>query len=147
MDVDALPVGEYAFPGPLRDQLVAAILEGRKTSTTSLLEDYQRDGEPVPVAGGREAVVDSDGTRVCVTENVGVTICALGEVDLAHAVAEGEGFTSVAAWRAAHERFWHSAEYRSAIRDDAFTVHDGTPVVCVTFRVIWDHRTHGHPLS
>jgi hypothetical protein len=32
---DDLPVAEFAFPGPLRDQLVAAILAGEKTTTSA----------------------------------------------------------------------------------------------------------------
>lgn len=34
---DDLPISEYAFPGPLRDQLVAAILAGEKTATAVLV--------------------------------------------------------------------------------------------------------------
>ena len=37
----SLPLAEFAFPGPLRDALVAAILDGTKTSTTSLAVDLQ----------------------------------------------------------------------------------------------------------
>ena len=40
-----LSVGEFAFPGPLRDQLVAAILSGAKTTTSGLLIGYERDRE------------------------------------------------------------------------------------------------------
>lgn len=36
-EIAGLPVEEYGFPGPLRDALVDAILDGRKTSTTSLV--------------------------------------------------------------------------------------------------------------
>jgi hypothetical protein len=39
MEAGRLSVGEFAFPGPLRDQLVAAILDGTKTTTTGLAED------------------------------------------------------------------------------------------------------------
>ena len=39
MSADDLPVVEFAFPGPLRDQLVAAILAGEKTTTTGLVAD------------------------------------------------------------------------------------------------------------
>jgi uncharacterized protein YhfF len=42
----------------------------------------------------------------------------------------------VADWRAAHERFWHSEAFRSAIDDAGFTVDDSTEVVCVAFTVI-----------
>jgi hypothetical protein len=38
---DDLPVAEFAFPGPLRDQLVAAILAGAKAATTGLVADYE----------------------------------------------------------------------------------------------------------
>ncbi|MFC4496634.1 hypothetical protein ACFPA8_21115 [Streptomyces ovatisporus] len=32
-----LPRAEFAFPGPLRDRLVAAVLDGTRTATASLL--------------------------------------------------------------------------------------------------------------
>jgi uncharacterized protein YhfF len=135
-EIDALPVGEYAFPGPLRDSLVAAILSGEKTSTTSLVVDYESNGEELPRVGDREAVVDSDGRRVCVTENTDVVVCRLGEVTPTHARAEGEGFDTVAEWRAGHERFWHSSEFRAAVGDAGFTVDDDTVAVCVSFKVV-----------
>jgi hypothetical protein len=50
-----LPVAEFAFPGPLRDQLVAAILASSKTTTTGLVADYQHEGEPLPHPGLRQA--------------------------------------------------------------------------------------------
>jgi hypothetical protein len=39
MSAGDLPLVESAFPGPLRDQLVAAILAGEKTTTTGLVAD------------------------------------------------------------------------------------------------------------
>ena len=131
---DALPISEYAFPGPLRDRLVAAILNGQKTATTSLLADYALEGEPAPVVGDRAVVVDSAGDPVGIEEIIGVQIVRLGDVDLAHAIAEGEGYESVAAWRVGHERFWHGVEYRDAVGDPGFLVDDDTVVVLVRFR-------------
>jgi hypothetical protein len=34
MPPEDLPIAEFGFPGPLRDQLVTAILRGAKTTTT-----------------------------------------------------------------------------------------------------------------
>ena len=115
-------MGEFAFPGPLRDQLVGAILDGTKTTTTGLLGDYARDREPLPVAGDRQVVVDSAGAPVAVIEVAAVRVLPLAEVGLAHALGEGEGYRDVAGWRAGHERFWHSAEMRACVGDPAFTV-------------------------
>lgn len=136
MSREDLPVVEFAFPGPLRDQLVAAILSAEKTTTTGLLAGYERDGEPLPSPGLRQAVVDSAGRRVAVIETTAVRVIRLGDVDLAHAIAEGEGYSSVAEWRAGHELFWHSAEVRSELGDPAFTVGDDTLVVAQTFSLL-----------
>ncbi|MEV8146327.1 hypothetical protein [Specibacter sp. NPDC078709] len=61
-----LPIGEFAFPGPLRDQLVAAILDGSKTSTTTALIEFEVEQEELPRVGEREVVVDSAGRGVAV---------------------------------------------------------------------------------
>lgn len=137
------PKAEFAFPGPLRDLLVAAVLDGSKTSTTGLVVDYEHEGEPLPEVGRREVVVDSDDRPVGVIEVIGVRVVPLAGVDLAHALDEGEGYTSVAEWRDGHERFWHSEEMRAALDDPEFTVDDTTPVVLQRFRLITDLRPSG----
>jgi uncharacterized protein YhfF len=131
-----LPIAEFAFPGPLRDQLVAAILDGTKTTTTGLVANYEYEGEPLPQPGQREAVVDSAGSRVAVIEVTAVRVVRLGDMDLTHALGEGEGYTSVAEWRAGHEEFWHSAEMRAALDDPDFTVDDDTLLVAEEFRLV-----------
>jgi hypothetical protein len=66
-----LPTFEFGFPGPLRDKLVAAVLDGTKT-----------------------------------------------------------------AWRAGHEDFWLSADYRGWLGNPDFTVNDDTPAVLQRFRLV-----------
>lgn len=129
-----LPLGEYAFPGELRDRLVSAIVSGAKTSTTALLADYEHFHDPLPLIGHREVVIDSLGTPVVVTETTSVRVCRLDEVSLAHAIAEGEGYLSVAQWREGHERFWSSEAYQAEVGE--VRLDDATPVVCVGFTVV-----------
>jgi len=136
MKAARLSVGEFAFPGPLRDQLVAAILDGTKTTTTGLVEDYEREGEPLPRPGDREVVIDSAGDPVTLIEIVAVRVVRVGDVDLAHAIGEGEGYGCVADWRAGHEEFWHSAQMREEIGDPTFTVTDDTLAVATEFRLV-----------
>jgi uncharacterized protein YhfF len=136
MSSDDLPLAEFAFPGPLRDQLVAAILSGDKTTTSGLVVDYEHEDDPLPLPGLRQQVVDSAGNPVAVIETTAVRVVRLADVDLAHALGEGEGYRSVAEWRAGHERFWHSADMREAMSDPEFTVDDDTLVVAQTFRLV-----------
>ena len=135
-DFSSLPICEFAFPGPLRDQLVAAVLDGSKTSTTATLIEYEIEQEELPSVGLQEVVVDSAGKGAAIIEMTEVRQARLAEVDLAHAVDEGEGFTTVAQWRAGHEEFWHSADMRQAMQDPEFTVNDDTMLVLQRFTVI-----------
>jgi uncharacterized protein YhfF len=127
--IEGLPVAEFGFPGELRDRLVAAILAGEKTSTSALLVDYEREGDPLPEVGKRYAVVDSQERPVAVIETTELRVIPLGEVDLPFAREEGEGFETVADWREAHERFW--ASFLPDVR-----VGDETPVVAERFRLV-----------
>lgn len=135
-DIVGLPTAEFAFPGPLRDKLVAAILSGAKTSTTGLLAAYEAEGEALPEVGARFAVVDSAGGRVAVIETTEVRVVPIGDVDLAHAVDEGEGDTSLDTWRAGHERFFTSEPMREILGDPDFAVTDATLVVLERFRMV-----------
>ncbi|MFJ9527372.1 ASCH domain-containing protein [Streptomyces cyaneofuscatus] len=125
-----------AFPGPLRDRLVGAVLSGEKVSTSGLLAEYELEGEELPPVGERSALIDSEGREVAVLELTEVRVLPLGEVDLQHALDEGEGYRSVAEWRAGHEAFWHGEEMREAMGDPSFTVDDGTMIVAERFRVV-----------
>ncbi|MDO4258344.1 MAG: ASCH domain-containing protein [Actinomycetaceae bacterium] len=136
LPIEEIPHGHYAFPGPLRDALVSAILNGSKTSTTCLLAECNPSEDPRDTKGSLEAVLDSHGTIVCVTRITDVTVMRLGDVTDAHAIAEGEGYRNVAEWRLGHETFWRSPDYISAVGN--VDLNDDTPVVC--FSLIVDHR-------
>jgi uncharacterized protein YhfF len=136
VNLDELPRAEFAFPGPLRDQLVAAILSGVKTTTSGLVVAYERENEPLPKAGQLLAVVDSADRRIAAIELTEVRVIRLADVDMQHALGEGEGYESVTQWRAGHEEFWHSAEVRGELGDPSFTVDDDTLVVAQRFRLV-----------
>lgn len=135
-DIDALPIGEYAAPGPLRDRLVAALLSGQKTATSSLYEEYRRAGEELPQVGQREVVIDSHQRPVCLTETVAVEVLPVSDMSLDFALAEGEGFTSVEDWWAAHRTFWGSEDYRTHLGQPEVELDGNTLVVCQWLRVL-----------
>jgi len=137
-DPTDLPVAEFAFPGPLRNKLVTAILAGKKTATAGLLAEYEREPElePIPKVGDRAFVVDSEERPVALIETTEVRIIRAAEVDLQLALDEGEGFLSVADWRTAHEKFWHSTEMRAVLDEPEFSVTDETLIVAERFRLV-----------
>jgi uncharacterized protein YhfF len=135
-DADSLPIVEFAFPGELRNRLVAAILAGEKTSTTSTLREYSVEGEPLPVVGELTALIDSRDRRVAILETTAVAIVRLADVDLPHAIDEGEGYTTIEDWRASHVGFWESPEMRDYLGELFLPMDDDTQVVLQRFRVV-----------
>jgi uncharacterized protein YhfF len=129
-------VSEFAFPGPLRDRLVAAILAGEKTATSSLLVEWQHEDEPLPQAGELTTVVDSDGRPAGVIELLGAQVIRLGDADLSLARDEGEGFASVAEWRAEHERFWNDEVLPTLPAELAAPLDDEALIVVERFRLV-----------
>lgn len=134
-----LKPAEFGFPRTeLRRDLVAAILRGEKTSTTGLVSDYQRDQDPLPEVGERFLLIDENDAEVGIIETTEVWVTTIGQVDLPFAIDEGEGFTSLAEWRTAHEGFWlsYADETRAFLGDPDWRPGDDTPVVCERFRLV-----------
>ena len=127
---EALPDAEFGFPRTdLRRHLVAAILRGEKTSTSGLLTDYEREGDPLPKVGERFRLIDELDRPVGVIETTEVRVTTIGEVDLPFALEEGEGFGSVAEWREAHVEFWlsYADVTRAWLKDPDWAPDDATP--------------------
>jgi uncharacterized protein YhfF len=120
----------------MRDRLIAAVLSGQKTASSSLLADWQREGEPLPVAGQHRVVIDSAERPVAIIEIAEVEVIALGDADLRLAIEEGEGFASVAQWREAHERFWSGSSGDSVEGVGAPALSDQTPIVVERFELV-----------
>jgi uncharacterized protein YhfF len=133
---DGMAVCEPGNPGPMRDRLVRAVLSGEKTATTSLLSERKLEGEPFPLVGDRQIVVDSDGHRVAVIEIVRVEVIRLGDGDIDLAAAEGEGFPSASEWRSAHEGFWSVMSESKNRQRLTSPLADDTPIVVEHFRLV-----------
>jgi uncharacterized protein YhfF len=109
----------------LRRRLVDAVLTGEKTATAGLHAEYEAEGEPLPGVGERFLLLGYDDKPVAVVETVELRLLRAGDVDLAFARDEGEGFDSVEEWRTAHESFWAGQD-----------ITDDTLVVAERFRLV-----------
>lgn len=130
--------------GGLGDKLLAAVLRGEKTATSSLAVEYL-NGDQLPRVGERLALTDHAGAIHGVVETTWVTIAPLEGVgdDVAH--AEGEGYDDAAAWRSGHEAFWR--EVADMVREDAgdpsWELRAAEPVVVEWFQLIADGAGEG----
>jgi uncharacterized protein YhfF len=90
----------------LATELALLVRDGPKRATTSRLDSYQADGEPLPAVGGYSVILDGAGRPVCIIRTTRVDTKPFGEVDAAFAWVEGEGDRSLGYGREAHERFF-----------------------------------------
>lgn len=123
----------------LGDRLLAAVLRGEKTATSSLAVQY-RSGELLPRVGQRSELIDHTGRGHGRIETTRVQIIPLDEIGDDVARDEGEDFADAAEWRQAHEAFW--GEAIEMIRVDAgvstWELRNNEPVVVEWFRLLDD---------
>lgn len=102
-DLDAWPFGD----GPeLADELLALVLEGKKTATCCGLWQYEAEKWPLPKPGTRWVVLDGRRTPRCVVETTEATVKPFNKVDAAFAYDEGEDDRTYESWRRAHEGYF-----------------------------------------
>lgn len=128
----------FASPGQLRDELTVLALAGTKTTTASLLVEFEVEGATVAPPGTREILLDSDERPVAVVEIVESRVARLADVDDRHAIDEGEGYANAIEFRVAHERFWNGYidDLRASLGDSGFALDDETLVVLERFRIV-----------
>ncbi len=119
------------------DRLLAAVLRGEKTATSSLTVGYL-SGEPLPRVGERLTLVDHDGGPHGIVETTRVAIIPLHLVGDDVARDEGEGFANADEWRRDHVAFW--GEVIGLVRDEAgdpaWELREAEPVVVHWFRLV-----------
>jgi uncharacterized protein YhfF len=123
--VTGLPPLELGYPRTeLRRNLVDAVLEGRKTATSGLWEDYVAEGVALDSPGDRCVLVGYEDEPVAIVEITEARLVSAAEIDEQFARDEGEGFESADDWQVAHEQF-----FERPIAAD-------TRIVAVRFRVV-----------
>lgn len=129
----------YDGDGGLGDRLLAAVLRGEKTATSSLAIEYSSE-DPLPEVGERFELIDLAGRRHGMVETTRVKVMLLEEVGDEVAHDEGEGLPDVDAWRRAHETFWKEAAdmIRAEIGDPAWELRTTEQVVVEWFRLLDD---------
>lgn len=120
--VDSYAMGDTP---ELADELLALIIEGKKTASCESLQAMEKDNIPLPKVGDKYMLLDGRQKPAAVIETVAVTICRFDEVDETFARAEGEGDLSYEYWRQGHKDYFS--------RNGGFS--EDMKLVCERFRL------------
>ncbi len=89
----------------LANELLALVLDGKKTATCSAWDAAEADGE-IMKPGDLSVAQDGGGRDACVIETVEVTKRRFCDVDAVFAFEEGEDDSTLESWRAGHRRYF-----------------------------------------
>jgi len=129
---DVVPPPSWSFGDnpALADQLLALVLDGRKTGTSTALAELVAADLDTPRVGELSIVTDSVGEPKALLRTTQVDVVPFDQVSAEHAAAEGEDDLSLASWRAEHEKYW-----RRVLGDDVFS--PSMEVVAERFELIY----------
>lgn len=100
------PSWSFGNDPDLADALLALVLDGTKTGTSTALAEFDLADEALPVKGDLSIVTDGAGRPGALIRTTRVETVPFDQVDAEFAAAEGEGDRSLASWRAEHEAHW-----------------------------------------
>lgn len=122
------PAWSFGANADQADRLLALVLDGTKTATSSALRDYASGEEPVPTVGTLSIITDGAGAPRALIVTTEVDVVPFADVDAEHARLEGEGDLSLDHWREVHREFFTGT---------GGEVTDGTEIVTERFKVLW----------
>jgi len=118
--VNDLRTIEFGTPGESRSRLIDFVMNGNKRATAGLLQDYEKEGEPVEFVGECLAMVGNDGSHVATLRVTRTEITRFIDVPDEFALAEAEGDLNAADFRASHLAYWTGVG--ESITDDTLVV-------------------------
>jgi len=90
------------------DELLALVLAGTKTATSSRRSDYDVEDEALPEPGMLSILLDGREHPRALIRTTQVRVVAFEAVDADHAEAEGEGSRTLTEWRSTHRAFFRA---------------------------------------
>lgn len=104
---ESLPPPAWTFGGDAAqaDALVALVLAGTKTATSSARSEFEADAD-LPTPGMLSILLDSSDRPRALLRTTEVAVRAFCDVSAEHAFAEGEGDRSLDQWRSVHATFF-----------------------------------------
>ena len=122
------PTWSFGDSPELADELLELVLDGKKTATTGLYQEYLDADEPLPKPGELSIILDGSGVPRALVREREVKVVPFGEVTAEMAAMEGEGDRSLESWRRVHQEVWQQRGH---------PLDDSTEVVWERFKVLF----------
>jgi len=125
-------IDTFGDSAELADELLSLVLGGTKTATSTLVLEFESEGERLPRIGDHWVACDGGGAPRAVLRTVELRIGVADSVDETFARDEGEDDLSRDSWLEQHRRYWTRV---CAARGGEW--RDDLEVVFERIRVVW----------
>ncbi|HRW10534.1 MAG TPA: ASCH domain-containing protein [Caldilineaceae bacterium] len=125
-------VDQFADTPEAATKVGKLVRDGVKSTTSSLVWGLEAIGEPLPVVGEIELIVDGQGEPLCIIELIDVEIKPFNAVDEQFAFDYGEGDRTLAGWRRDNWDF-----YARWCVEIGRTPSETMPIAFQRFRVVY----------
>ena len=119
----------------LANELAELVLRGQKQATAGLTWAFEAENKPLPQPGDLSVVTNWARHPLCIIETTTVQVVPFDHVTEDFARTEGEDDGTLSSWRRGHTAFFG----RECARLGR-TPSTDMPVVCETFRVVYQRR-------
>jgi uncharacterized protein YhfF len=113
-------------------ELVALVLQEKKTATASLVEENKLNPESAPVPDGYSVVTDFEGNPQCVIQTTEIRHLPFYKVDAQFAFDEGEGDQTLEYWRECHWQYFSKEAKELAVEFD-----ESSLITCERFKLLF----------
>lgn len=128
---DEYEAWSFGHSSEMADELLALVLRGEKTGTSSLHLFYELEQELLPQVGSYSVLLDgADQAQAIICTQV-VDILPYSQVSEVHGYLEGEGERNLAYWRSVHRPYFERElqEYQMTFTEDLLLVYELFEVV------------------
>lgn len=125
------PAWSFGDNPALADELLALVLAGEKTATTTSVAELEAAGEPIPQVGELSILLDGAGHPRALIRTTEVRRARFGDVDEEYAAREGEDDRTLTSWRREHAKY-----FRRVLEGTGTPVDDDLELVLETFEVV-----------
>lgn len=130
---DKYDVWAFGNSPEMADELLAHVLSGEKTGTSSLhvLYELELEQETFPKVGEYSVILDGNNQAQAVIGTKVVDVLPYSDISEVHAYLEGEGDRTLAYWRSVHQPFFEQELMKHQLRfsEDLLIVYELFEVV------------------
>ena len=126
------PAWSFGDNPPLADALLAAVLDGSKTATSTAEASFALEDEAMPTPGDLSILLDGSGRPRALIRTTSVETVRFEDVDAGFAAAEGEDDRTLESWRRSHETY-----FRRVLEGSGVAFGPDLPVVLERFEVLF----------